>query len=607
MTSIKGVAKLARLPKPEVATDTGDARGQGIFGDLLALKRLWPYLRNERTAVLSAVVLIPAVSFFQTTMPLALRHAVDDGIVRHETDSLLFWSAVFGVTVVAEYLARAGQSIATSFAVLRMIRTLREKLFVHVLNLKSAFHDRTLSGTLTTRATGDFDNLSESLNMGVLTLVVDIAVLIGLIVGMALLSWQLTLCTLIILPIVGAIVQWFSRALKNAMVKARVKIAALNAYTQECLYGHVTIKVLTGEKAASKTFDRYNVEYRDAQMSSVILDAMMFAVLDGIASITVGLVLWVAASRLGLTDSFSSTISAGIIVAFVQYIQQLFDPLKNLGNKMAMLQGAFSSIDRIFGLLAKDDIIPGEKRLDTMEGHVQFEHVSFAYGEDSGTTLIDVSFDLPPGNSLAIVGPTGSGKSTIIKLLAKLYDGYEGQILIDGQELKPLSPEPLRQHMAIVPQDIVLFDGSIAFNISLGLKSVTLDDVQRAARQVGADSFIEKLPGGYHYHLKEGGINLSHGQRQLITFARALARRPSLVILDEATSSVDPESESIVQAAIQNILKGRTVIVIAHRLSTIRQCDKILVLERGQVVEQGNHDTLLNKGGAYYKLHTAFD
>jgi ATP-binding cassette subfamily B protein len=440
-----------------------------------------------------------------------------------------------------------------------------------------------------------------------LTLVVDIAVLVGLIIGMALLSWQLTLCTLIILPIVGGIVQWFSKALKAAMVKARVKIAALNAYTQECLYGHVTIKVLTGEKAASKTFDRYNKEYRDAQMSSVILDAMMFAVLDGIASITVGLVLWVAASKLGLTTSLSSTMSAGIIVAFVQYIQQLFDPLKNLGNKMAMLQGAFSSIDRIFGILATEDKIPGEKKLAVMGGHVRFDHVNFRYGEDGGAILKDVSFDLPPGESLAIVGPTGSGKSTIIKLLSKLYDSYEGHILIDGHELSPLAPEPLRRHMAIVPQDIVLFDGSIAFNISLGLTGVTLDDVKRAARQVGADAFIEKLPGGYDYHLKEGGINLSHGQRQLITFARALARRPSLVILDEATSSVDPESESIVQAAIQNLLKGRTVIVIAHRLSTIRQCDQILVLERGQVVEHGRHETLLEKGGAYHKLHTAFD
>lgn len=603
MTPTKKAAALPRGSQSPSQAEGHEGQNYGLWQDMAGLKRLWPYLRSERKGITAAIVLIPLVSVFQTAMPLALRHAVDDGIIKNVPDALFFWSAVFGVSVVCEYLVRAGQSIATSFAVHRMIRTLREKLFVHVLTLKASFHDRTLSGTLTTRATSDFDNLSESLNMGVLTLVVDIAVLIGLIGGMFVLSWQLALCTLVILPIVAGVVQWFSKSLKSAMLKARVKIAALNAYTQECLYGHVTIKALTAEKAAAKTFDRYNIEYRDAQMSSVVLDALMFAILDGIASITVGLVLWIAAVRLGLTAS----VSAGIVVAFVQYIQQLFDPLKNLGNKMAMLQGAFSSIDRIFGLLAKDDKVSGDQQLTSIQGHVVFEHVSFRYGQDGADILNDVSFDLPPGHSLAIVGATGSGKSTMIKLLSKLYDGYEGHIRIDGHELAPLAPEPLRRHMAIVPQDIVLFDGSIAFNISLGLSGITREAVERAAREIGADAFIAKLPGGYDFLLKEQGANLSHGQRQLIAFARALAKNPSLIILDEATSSVDPESEAVVQTAIQKILHGRTVIVIAHRLSTIRQCDQILVLDRGQVLERGRHDDLIAQGGAYHRLHTAFD
>ena len=603
MTSTKSSTTASHPPKPQSHGDGDGTPKTGIWKDLIGLKRLWPYLRSERKAIVASVILIPAVSLFQTTIPLALRHAVDDGIVKDSPETLLMWSAIFGATIVLEYLSRAGQSITTSFAVHKMIRTLREKLFVHVLNLKASFHDRTLSGALTTRATSDFDNLSESLNMGVLTLVVDIAVLTGLLVGMFLLSWQLALCTVVILPLVTWVVQWFSKALKTAMYKARVKIATLNAYTQECLYGHVTIKVLTGEKAAAKNFDRYNIEYRDAQMSSVILDAIMYSLLDGIASITVGLVLWIAAIKLG----FTATVSAGIVVAFVQYIQQLFDPLKNLGNKMAMLQGAFSSIDRIFGILAKDEKISGKQELPVIRGHVSFNHVTFQYGTDGGKTLDDISFDLPSGHSLAIVGATGSGKSTIVKLLSKLYDGYEGHIRIDGHELAPLAPEPLRRHMAIVPQDIVLFDGTVAFNISLGLPGVTREDVEQAAKEIGADSFIRKLPGGYDFQLKEQGVNLSHGQRQLIACARALARKPSLVILDEATSSVDPESEGIVQDAIQRILKGRTVIVIAHRLSTIRQCDQILVLDRGKILEIGHHDDLMARHGAYHRLHTAFD
>jgi ATP-binding cassette subfamily B protein len=513
-------------------------------------------------------------------------------------------AALYLAGVLLEYASRAGQSVATSYAVLRMIRALRMRLIAHVMELKAAFHDKTLSGTLVTRATGDFDSLSDSLNMGVLTSVVDLAVLAGCVVGMFVLSWQLALTTLVVLPFVAWIVQQFSRGLKTAMLKARAKISALNAYTQECLYGNATIKLLTGEREAARRYDVLNIEFRDAQMSSVVLDAAMFSVLDGIASITVGVVLWLAVTRSGIADA----VSAGVMVAFVQYVQQLFEPLKQLGNKMAMLQGAFTSIDRVFGVLRHDERIAGALPCPPISGRVEFRDVSFAYDAAAPVPerILDrISFQLQPGESLAIVGPTGSGKSTIIKLLTKLYDGYQGTIELDGLDLAALEPTSLRRRVAIVPQDIVLFDGTVEFNISLGMDGVTRADVERAARQVGADEFIRRLPGGYDHAIRERGANLSHGQRQLIAFARALARNPGLVILDEATSSVDPESEAYVQAAIASLLKGRTVIVIAHRLSTIRRCDKILVLERGRVVEDGAHEELLARRAAYYRLHEA--
>lgn len=575
---------------------------RGLFADAMGLKRLWPYLRRDARLVLIAALLIPVISILETTLPIVLKHAVDQGITGRSESALLEYSLFYLALVLGGYAARAGQSVAASLAVHRMIRNLRRKLFVHVLGLKAAFHDKSMSGSLVTRATGDFDNLSDSLNMGVLTSVVDVAVLIGCVVGMFLLNWRLALTALVILPLVGFIVQWFSKALKAAMLKARVKIAALNAFTQECLYGHASIKLLTAEPAATSRYERLNIEFRDAQMSSVVLDAVMFAVLDGIASVTLGLILWLIVSR--FTGNMQAAISAGVIVAFVQYIQQLFEPLKQLGNKMAMLQGAFTSIDRIFGVLSRDEAIQGETKVTKLAGEVEFRHVSFSYGTQ-GSILHDVNLHLSPGKSLALVGATGSGKSTIVKLVAKLYDGYQGEILIDGRDLRHLSPTSLRQKLAIVPQDIVLFDGTVAFNIGMGAIDASMDRVRAAARAVGADDFIGRLPRGYDSEIREGGANLSHGQRQLLAFARALVRDPGLVILDEATSSVDPESEAIIQTAIAQILHDRTVIVIAHRLSTIRQCDEIVVVDKGRIVEAGTHQALLAAKGAYFGLHEA--
>lgn len=587
-------------------TDDSKSKGmeneqRGLFTDFLGLKQLWPDLRTQKHLIIVAIVLIPVISLLEMSYPLILRHAIDNGIIAGNYEVLLAASAAYLAVVVTGYLARSGQAIAMAMAVHRMIRSLRMRLFHHVMNLRASFHDRSMSGALVTRATGDFDNLSESLNMGVLTSVVDIAVLIGVVFGMFALDWHLALMSVVLVPLMGWVVQQFSKGMKTAMLKARTKLSALNAFTQECLYGNQTVKLLTAEKAAQEQYDRLNVEFRDAQMGSVVLDAVMFSVLDGIASVTVGLVLWlVVDGAFGL-----AAVSAGVLVAFVQYVQQLFEPLKQLGNKIAMLQGAFTSIDRIFGVLRQDERIGGMQPAPKLCGDVRFEHVSFAYSAQS-PVLKDVSFHLQAGHSLALVGATGSGKSTIIKLLSKLYDGYQGRILIDGADIAALEPSSLREQIAIVPQDIVLFDGSIAFNIGLARPEVGREAIIDAARQVGAHEFIKRLPNGYDSEIREQGSNLSHGQRQLIAFARALVRDPGLIILDEATSSVDPESEATVQAAIARILKGRSVVVIAHRLSTIRQCDQIVVLSQGEVTEAGRHEELLARKQAYYKMHYAF-
>jgi ATP-binding cassette subfamily B multidrug efflux pump len=588
------------------------AASKSLWSEFAGLKRLWPYLRHNRRLVFTAIALIPLISALQMALPLTLQQTIDKGVIAKNTDMLAVGALIYLAAVIGEYIARASQSVTTALAVHRMIRDLRAKLVRHVMGLGASYHDRSLSGTLVTRATSDFDNLSESLNMGVLTSIVDLAVLVGCVVGMFLLDAKLALFAILILPIVAVIVHRFSKALKSAMLKARVKIAALNAYTQECLYGVSTIKLLTGEPAATKRYDKLNVEFRDAQMGSVWLDALMFAVLDGIASITVGLALYAVVSGIpGLVPSGAEAISAGVLVAFVQYIQQLFEPLKHLGNKMAMLQGAFTSIDRIFGVLELREQVGGDAPVGQLSGAVAFQDVRFRYrqadgpGKPAAPVLKGVSFDLAAGESLAIVGATGSGKSTIVKLLAKLYDGYDGRITLDGQDLRQIDPVALRRRIAIVPQDIALFDGTVAFNIGLGAEGISREQIEASAKAIGADLFIDELPGRYDFEIREQGTNLSQGQRQLIAFARAMVKDPALVILDEATSSIDPESEAMVQRAISNLLKGRSVIVIAHRLSTVRQCDQILVLEHGEVLERGRHEGLLASQGAYYRLHGA--
>jgi ATP-binding cassette subfamily B protein len=581
-----------------------------LFKDFVKLKKLWPFIRPWRKFVYGSVCIVPIIFITKTSIPLILKYTIDRGVSIGDTAVIAVGSALFLGSVLLEYLCSMSQTLLMSIGVHRMVRDLRNTLIEQVLRLSPSFHDHHLSGALVTRATSDFDNMSESLNQSIINSGLDIVVILGSIFGMLILDWQLTMSVLVVIPFVLFIIITFSRSLKKTMLIARAKIAQLNAYTQECLIGVDTVKLLSAQKAATETVSAKAIEYRNAQMKSVFLDAMMFALLDGIASITMGVFLWFAVSPFaaGATED----LTAGVIIAFVAYIVNLYDPLKHLGNKIAMLQGAFTSIDRIFGILETDDFIGGKRKLKELKGEVEFKHVAFGYRgtknkADLGKKVLrDVSFKVNQGQSLALVGATGSGKSTVIKLLSKLYEGYSGEILLDGQSISDLDPEDLKRRIAIVPQDINLFEGSVEFNISLGLPGIQRHHVQEAAKLVGADRFIQKLPGSYDFLLTPMGQNLSQGQRQLLAFARALAKNPALVILDEATSSVDPQSESEIQRAVMKILQERTVIIIAHRLTTIEHCDQILVFEDGKIIERGSHKELVDAKGSYARMQAQF-
>jgi ATP-binding cassette subfamily B protein len=387
------------------------------------------------------------------------------------------------------------------------------------------------------------------------------------------------------------------------MLESRKHSSEMNAFAQEILTNSITVKLISAEGAAARRFDQLNERNRKSLMREVVYDANLYSFLDGISAICIGAALYYVISQHSGADRYT----AGTLVAFVQYMFQVFEPLKMLGNKIAMLQGVFTAIERIFGVLDVTDTLEGSKVAPQFGGRIEASNLVFAYtdADDAPRILNNVHFAIERGQSLAIVGRTGSGKSTIVRLLSKTYDRYKGSLCIDGQEVRDLTSDSVQRQMAIVSQDISLFNDSIFFNVAMGRPEIGLEEVQAACLLAGANRFIEKLPGTYDFVVSEKGENLSQGQRQLISLARALVHKPSILMLDEATSSIDPESEQIFQSAVERILGHCTVIIIAHRLQTIAKCDRVLVLENGSVSEFGSYADLVAQEGAFHKLKYA--
>jgi len=575
-----------------------DALGKSY--DLALLRRLWRYVRPYRKQFVLSLVCLPLTSAFLLAQPYILKLAVDGYITHHDSQGLAVAGLLFAGALLGEFLFFYWQYQATMSVAQKSLADLRADLFAHLQELPSSFFDRHPVGRLVTRLTTDVDAINEAFTAGTLTIFMDLLTLAGIVVIMLSLDLQLALVTLTVLPPLMLVLEFFRKRSRETYRTIRDRLARINAFLQETLSGIVVVQLFAQEQKLFSEFNQRNRDFRDANHLSNVYEASLFSLVEAAGSIAVAVMLWYGASQVGV-----GLVALGTLVAFVEYLQKFFVPIREFGTKYTTMQSAMTALERVFQLLDTPVTITSPAtphRPTQVRGQITFEHVWFAYKGDDWV-LRDVSFTLEPGQQIALVGATGSGKTTISKLLTRFADMQQGRIMVDGIDIREWDLHVLRRQIGVVLQDVFLFSGDVATNITLGRTDITDEALARAARYVNADQFIAQLPRGYHEPIRERGSNLSGGQRQLLSFARALAYNPAILVLDEATSSVDPETELLIQDAMTKLMAGRTTLVIAHRFSTIQNADRIIVLHKGQVRELGTHQELLEQRGIYWRLY----
>ena len=530
--------------------------------------------------------------------PYLLQITIDESIVPKDGEHLILYISLMVLVLVLEVVFMFSFIYLANWLGQNVIRDIRLKLFNLMLSFKLKYYDKSSVGRLTTRAVNDIETISSIFSQGLFMIISDLLKMIVIAGYMLYSSWKLALIVFAILPLILYATRVFQRAMKAAFEEVRTQVANLNSFVQERITGMKIVQIFTREDTEYKYFKEINEKHKKAWIKTVWYNSIFFPIAEMSSSVAIGLIVWYG----GLNAAAGGEISLGIITAFITLSQMLFRPLRQIADKFNTLQMGMVAARRVFDILDTKSHIEdvGTKELTETNGSIEFKDVRFGYNEDE-EVIKGISFKVPPGETVAIVGATGAGKSTIINLLSRFYEINGGVILIDGSSIKEYTLQTLRNHIAVVLQDVFLFADSIMNNITLNDSSISEGVVIEAAKEIGVHNFIESLPNGYHYNVKERGVMLSSGQRQLLAFLRAYVSKPSILILDEATSSVDSYSEEMIQTATDKITKGRTSIVIAHRLATVKKADKILVMDAGKIVEIGTHKELLKKEDGYYK------
>lgn len=566
--------------------------------DIPLLKRVMQYVYPYKLTFFSTASFAILLAFLSPTRPLLIQHAFDNYILTPNLPQLLNITLLLVALLIVESIVQYFYIYWANWLGQSVVRDLRMQVYNHVVNFKQQYFDNTPIGTLVTRVVSDIETIADIFSQGLLIIIGDILKLLVILLVMFATDWRLTLFSLASIPVLLIATYWFKRSIKSAFQDVRTQVSALNTFVQERIVGMRIVQLYNREKIEYENFQSINELHKKAHVRSIWYYSIFFPIVEILSAISIGLLIWWG----GVQAASGNEVSLGELVAFILYIHMLFRPIRQLADRFNILQMGMVASERVFNVLDTDEVIENQGTLvvPSIKGAIKFENVWFAYN-DQDWVLKDVSFTVESGQTLALVGATGSGKSSIINLLSRNYNHNKGKITIDGINYLDYELSALRSQMSAVLQDVFLFSDSIYNNITLH-QDVPLERVRTLAQKIGVDRFIENLPDSYHYNVQERGGMLSVGQRQLLSFLRAYVSDPSILILDEATSNIDSETEQLIQNAIVELTHGRTSIVIAHRLATIQKADKILLIDKGTILEEGTHQELLKKEGQYKTL-----